>query len=122
LVVTVFRVSDGLIGLALAVLLAASFSVAATVKGARAPKPVAVPLDPHASDYVHVLGDDPATVTMRSGFVTLAPGAAVGRHNTESYEEAVVVLAGEGELRLADGTAASAAAVRACLFGAPDRA
>jgi len=53
---------------------------------------------------MRVLGGPPETLTMRSGSVVLLPSKSVGRHNTGDYEEAVVVLAGRGEMRLADGT------------------
>ena len=92
-------------GLTAAILSLYPASVTAGDTSAATPRPVVVALDSTATAYVHVLGGDPATVTMRSGFVTLLPGASVGRHNTETYEEAVVVLAGKGELRLADGSA-----------------
>jgi quercetin dioxygenase-like cupin family protein len=42
---------------------------------------------------------------MRSGLVILKPAQSVGKHTTGEYEEVVVVLAGSGEMRLADGTA-----------------
>jgi mannose-6-phosphate isomerase-like protein (cupin superfamily) len=41
---------------------------------------------------------------MRSGFVRLKPGAAVGWHTTGKFEEALIVLRGEGEA-LIDGQA-----------------
>jgi mannose-6-phosphate isomerase-like protein (cupin superfamily) len=41
---------------------------------------------------------------MRSGFVRLKPGAAVGWHTTGKYEEALVILRGQGEA-LIDGQA-----------------
>ena len=40
----------------------------------------------------------PASVAMRSGLVTLDPGAECGEHSTESHEEMIVCLAGEGEI------------------------
>lgn len=65
------------------------------------PVPRVVQLDAAASEYARVLGGPPETVTMRSGHVVLAPGAAVGAHSTEGYEEVVIVLAGSGEVRVA---------------------
>ena len=65
--------------------------------------PHVVTLDSAASGYVQVLGGPPATVTMRSGQVTLDPGQAVGQHSTESYEEVVVVISGNGEMRVHGG-------------------
>jgi mannose-6-phosphate isomerase-like protein (cupin superfamily) len=34
---------------------------------------------------------------MRSGFVSLKPGAAVGWHTTGKHEEALIILRGQGE-------------------------
>ena len=41
---------------------------------------------------------------MRSGAVVLPPLQSVGKHSTGGYEEAIIVLAGAGEMRLSDGT------------------
>lgn len=38
---------------------------------------------------------------LRSGMVTLAPGAGCGEHGTENYEELLIFLEGAGEARLA---------------------
>jgi len=73
------------------------------------PRPLAIQLDPAATGYTPVLAGPPATVGLRSGYVVLAPGASVGRHSTERYEELIVVLSGVGELRL---TGQSALALR----------
>lgn len=67
------------------------------------PHPQLVKLDPQAKEYTRVLGGPPATVTMRSGYVVLAPGASVGKHGTGGYEEAVVVLEGEGRMVTTQG-------------------
>ena len=40
---------------------------------------------------------------MHSGLVVLEPGKAVGVHNTENYEEVVVVLDGVGKMVITDG-------------------
>lgn len=63
-----------------------------------------VRFDPASTEYTRLLGGPPETVTMRSGAVVLAPSASVGKHNTEKYEEVVIVLSGTGEMRLGDGT------------------
>ena len=60
-------------------------------------------LDMKATDYQHVLGGSGESSTMRSGFVTLAPGKSVGRHNTETYEELIVVLEGRGTMVITGG-------------------
>ena len=42
----------------------------------------------------------PQTAGMRSGFVRLKPGDAVGWHTTGKNEESLVILHGNGEARL----------------------
>jgi quercetin dioxygenase-like cupin family protein len=49
-----------------------------------------------------LLKGPPETATMRSGYVVLAPKKSVGKHTTGSNEEALVVLAGSGEMRIAE--------------------
>jgi mannose-6-phosphate isomerase-like protein (cupin superfamily) len=76
------------------------------IKGEKAmtkkPEPKRVALDRNATEYLRVLGGPPESVSMRSGYVVLLPDKSVGRHNTESYEEALVVIDGEGEMMFAD--------------------
>jgi quercetin dioxygenase-like cupin family protein len=67
------------------------------------PTPRITHLDPGASQSLEILTGAPMTVTMRSGYVVLAPGKSVGKHSTRANEEALVVLAGKGELRLTNG-------------------
>jgi mannose-6-phosphate isomerase-like protein (cupin superfamily) len=56
-----------------------------------------LPLD--NSSYFEILGKSEAHA-LRSGFVTLPPGADVGVHSTENYEELIIVLNGRGELEV----------------------
>src|SRR5512140_541040 len=65
-------------------------------------EPRTVELDRDATEYLRILGGPPESVTMRSGYVVLQPEKTVGRHNTESYEEVVIVLDGEGEMLFGD--------------------
>ena len=67
-------------------------------------QPKIVELDLSATKYFRLLGGPPESVTMRSGYVVLLPEKSVGRHSTENYEEMVIVLEGEGELLLGDGS------------------
>lgn len=55
------------------------------------------------SAYVRLLGGSPDTVTMRSGAVTLQPGASVGQHSTDGHEELLVILEGNGTFILDNG-------------------
>lgn len=68
------------------------------------PKAKTVELDITATEYVRILGGPPESVTMRSGYVVLQPSQSVGRHSTEIFEEMIIVLEGEGELLLGDGS------------------
>lgn len=67
------------------------------------PKPKLIDLDPFDESRT-LLSGSPETVTMRSGMVVIAPSKSVGKHNTNTYEEAVVVFEGVGEMRFADGS------------------
>jgi mannose-6-phosphate isomerase-like protein (cupin superfamily) len=62
------------------------------------PVPKVIAMDLAADEYMRVLGGPPETVTMHSGLVVLSPGTSVGIHNTENYEEVLVVFEGEGEM------------------------
>ncbi|HTY11409.1 MAG TPA: cupin domain-containing protein [Bacteroidota bacterium] len=66
----------------------------------RKPEPRVVQLDLSATDSMDILTGPPGTVTMHSGYMVLAPGKSVGRHSTRGYEEALIVLAGSGEMRI----------------------
>jgi quercetin dioxygenase-like cupin family protein len=59
--------------------------------------PLIIDLPQDSADYFEILGKTKA-VTMRSGFVTLKPGQEVGSHNTDNYEELIVMLEGSGEV------------------------
>src|ERR1017187_6464764 len=59
------------------------------------PRPLAVPLVCSKGDCP-LLAGAPQTTGMRSGFVRLKPGEAVGWHSTGQNEEALVILRGEG--------------------------
>lgn len=67
-------------------------------------RPTVVALNSAGREYVPILDGPPRTYTMRSGLIDLAPGKSVGKHNTEHYEELVIVLEGQGEMLFADGS------------------
>ena len=67
------------------------------------PRPKVIRLEAEGRGYVRLLGGPPETSTMRSGLVTLAPGTTVGKHSTQGFEELVIVLEGQGELRVTGG-------------------
>lgn len=91
-----------LVGIAvvLAVLLGVPVKPGEAADGRNVPGVKVVKLDPGDKSYLLLLGGPPETASMRSGLVTLAPGASIGKHNTEKFEEMLVPLAGEGELRI----------------------
>jgi len=59
------------------------------------PRPLVIPLD-SANGYQELLTGAPQTAGMRSGFVRLKPGEAVGWHTTGAHEETLVILHGKG--------------------------
>ncbi len=85
----------------LAVVAATAAAPALAADAPAAPRVKVVALEPGDAPYMLLLDGPPETASMRSGLVTLAPGKAIGRHNTEKNEEMLVPLAGEGELRIA---------------------
>jgi mannose-6-phosphate isomerase-like protein (cupin superfamily) len=52
------------------------------------------------AEYQPLLGGGPQTCGMRSGCVALGAGQECGEHSTEGYEEALVILEGEGVARI----------------------
>jgi quercetin dioxygenase-like cupin family protein len=76
------------------------------LKGQVAPEvrtPRVIRLDPAAQGRSQHFDGPPGTYTMRSGYMVLAPTQSVGRHSTRTNEEAVIVLAGSGEMRISNG-------------------
>ena len=67
------------------------------------PKAFLVELSDTTSNYQRVFSGPPQTASMHSGLVVLLPSKSVGKHSTENYEEAVIVLAGSGEMRITGG-------------------
>jgi mannose-6-phosphate isomerase-like protein (cupin superfamily) len=72
-----------------------------TIRPDLQPKTVVLNLD--SSSYQEIFEGPPATMGMHSGLVTLKPGETVGHHNTNSYEEMIVVLSGNGEVTFEKG-------------------
>ena len=66
--------------------------------------PKLITLDQISPESARVLNGPPETVTMHSGYMVLAPSKSVGRHSTRDNEEAIVVLAGTGEMKIIGGT------------------
>ena len=66
-------------------------------------KALVVQFSDTASVYQQILSGPPQTASMESGVVVLSPSKSVGKHSTKSYEEAVVILSGTGEMRITGG-------------------
>ncbi len=62
-----------------------------------------VELDRSGAHDLPLLAGPPETVTMKSGLVTLQPGQSVGQHSTAAHEEMLVILEGNGEMKVKDG-------------------
>ncbi len=50
--------------------------------------------------YQRLLGGPPESCGMRSGFVTLKKGESIGEHSTQDKEEFIIVLSGQGRMRI----------------------
>ena len=68
-----------------------------------AEKVCVIDLDDKA-EYQRLLGGKPQTCGMRAGRVFLPPGQDCGEHSTNSQEELLVFLAGQGEVIIGKGT------------------
>jgi quercetin dioxygenase-like cupin family protein len=66
-------------------------------------EPKVIQANTNGKDYLQLLSGPPESMTMRAGKVVLQPGKTVGKHSTGSYEELLVLLAGEGLFLLTDG-------------------
>ena len=92
------NVSNGRTPYSFLLLLSLGFPLISQAPG---PRPLARPLECPTEDCPLLQGA-PETNGMRSGFVRLKPGAAVGWHTTGHNEESLVILRGQGEA-LIDG-------------------
>ncbi|HUK86341.1 MAG TPA: cupin domain-containing protein [Terriglobales bacterium] len=68
------------------------------------PSAKVIRLDSNGKKYLPILSGPPESMGMESGLVVLAPGQAVGKHDTKQYEELLIVLAGDGEMVFEDGS------------------
>jgi quercetin dioxygenase-like cupin family protein len=88
----------------LAGVLLVSIGINSAQEPSEKPVPKVIKIGAVGQDYVRLLGGPPESFTMRSGMVTLQPGKTVGKHNTEEYEELIIVLEGQGSMILRDGS------------------
>jgi mannose-6-phosphate isomerase-like protein (cupin superfamily) len=66
-------------------------------------QPKLVKLNLDSSDYQSIFKGSPETITFHSGLVTLKQDEKVGHHNTEDYEEILVIYSGEGKMIIEGG-------------------
>jgi mannose-6-phosphate isomerase-like protein (cupin superfamily) len=59
-----------------------------------------ISLPPAGEKYASLINGPPETQVLRSGYVFLSPGEAVGEHTTGECEEMLVPLSGHGELQV----------------------
>ena len=62
------------------------------------PQPCVVQLSDTTVHYQPILVGSPQTTSMESGLVILKPGSSGSQHSSKSYEEAIIVISGLGEL------------------------
>ena len=72
-----------------------------------------------SDEYQRLLGGEGDSLILRSGRVALSLGESSGNHSTERYEELIVALSGEGELR-AEGQEPIAFGVGRVAYVPPD--
>ena len=65
------------------------------------PRLVKLKLD--STTYQSIFEGAPQTVSMHSGLVILKPDETVGDHNTDDYEEMLIILSGEGQMMFTKG-------------------
>jgi mannose-6-phosphate isomerase-like protein (cupin superfamily) len=66
--------------------------------------PKVITLDQSSPDSAQILHGPPETVTMRSGYMVLAPLKSVGKHSTKDNEEVIAILSGTGEMKIIGGS------------------
>ena len=91
--------------LAIAILFLSSLCLASTCVGEpqNQPSRKVISLDVPGKSDLPLLSGPPETVTMRAGRVILAPGKSVGIHSTGENEEVLVILEGQGKMRIKGG-------------------
>ncbi len=65
--------------------------------------PKALTFNIESDEYQELLSGRPTSDGIFSGLVTLKPNEKVGEHDTEHYEEVLVVLTGEGQMIFKNG-------------------
>jgi quercetin dioxygenase-like cupin family protein len=61
-------------------------------------EPKAIKINCESNEYQRLLKCGEDTSTIHAGMVCIEPGKSIGKHNTKSGEEVMIVLEGEGEV------------------------
>lgn len=64
--------------------------------------PKTIKFDTRSDEYQELLSGEEDSVVFYSGLVTIALNGSGELHSTEDYEEIIIVLEGDGEVRLED--------------------
>jgi mannose-6-phosphate isomerase-like protein (cupin superfamily) len=64
------------------------------------PQPKVIAFNPDSTSYQEIFEGDKDSVVFYSGVVTIAPNESGHTHSTEIYEEMIVVLEGQGQVRI----------------------
>lgn len=67
------------------------------------PQPCVIKLSDTTTHYQPILNGPPQTTSMESGLVILMPGKSGSQHSSKGYEEALVIISGEGEMVISRG-------------------
>lgn len=67
------------------------------------PLPKLIQLNLDSPDYQSIFNGSPETISFYSGLVTLKQDEKVGHHNTDEYEEILVIFSGEGQMIFENG-------------------
>jgi len=65
-------------------------------------RPKVITFNPDSTSYQEIFDGDKDSVVFYSGVVTVAPNKSGDDHSTEIYEEMIVVLEGQGQVRIAN--------------------
>jgi quercetin dioxygenase-like cupin family protein len=68
-----------------------------------APQPCVIQFSDTTTHYQPLLNGAPQTAGMEAGLVTLMPGQSGSQHSSKGYEEALVIISGEGDMVVSGG-------------------
>lgn len=74
-----------------------------TQSSAKHPLPKIITFNPDTTIYQEICDGDKDSTVFYSGVVTMAPGKSGHVHSTEIYEEMIMVLSGQAQVRITNG-------------------